>query len=72
MTPYKVKVFFDIEFKTKPYLNAVEALNGALTSLDAVLMSHDKVFEDWELKNANVEIQEESSELGDERMGEEN
>lgn len=58
MTPYKVKAFFDIEFKTKPYLNAVEALNGALTSMDAVLMSHDKLFEDWELKNANVELQE--------------
>lgn len=70
MAQYKVKASFDIEFKTKPYLNAVEALNDALTSVDAVLMSHDKVFEDWELKNANVELQENAPAPEGERMEE--
>ena len=70
MALYKVKASFDIEFKTKSYLNAVEALNGTVTSVDAVLMSHDKVFEDWELKNANVELQENTPAPEGERMEE--
>lgn len=70
MARYKVKATIEVEFKTKPYLNAVEALNGALTSMDAVLMSHDKIFEDWELKIANVELQENAPAPEGERMGE--
>lgn len=71
MTDYKVKASFDIEFKTKPHPNAVMALNGALTAFDAVLMSHDKVFEDWELKKASVKLQEKAPAPEDERTEEE-
>lgn len=72
MKAYKVKASFDIVFKTKSYFHAAMAFSDAINSVDAVITSDNKVFEDWEVKNANVEIQEESSELGDERMREEN
>ena len=71
MTDYKVKASFDIEFKTKPRLNAVMALNDALNAFDAVLMSHDKVFEDWELKKASVKLQEKAPASEEERTEEE-
>ena len=67
MTDYKVKASFDIEFKTKPHPNAVMALNNALNAFDAVLMSNDNVFEDWELKKASVKHQEKAPAPEDER-----